>query len=407
MPLKARLFHKEILAGSGSGKSECSKAMALKDFQDTDGSFILLDGGQKQALELAKLVDNPERLVYIDESLNDKYSYSINPLETQDKSSKNLSIMAKHLAHSFELLMESAWSPNMEAVLIPIIYVLMEKGGFDIFDLKKFMDEAHYDELEAIALGSSNKNHRDFIKNDLNRIKSITNTRDAIYMKLQSILSDDSLEKCIIGKSTINLEELINTPGKIIIVKPESNAFGILFMAMIQGIVEKRDVHNFIHTYMYVDEFQNFVSPTSVKILSEQRKKGLHLTMIHQELDQIKDIKSSIFANTDVKIVGKNSYENLHTMAKEIQIGIKELENLKVGEFYVKVGTQPAIKIRVTDKFIDQNGAMGDKEWKKLSSILLDKYYKLIEHDSMPIISDEKGDFNNKTSLPVPETDEF
>lgn len=376
---EAARYHRHLFAGSGAGKSELLKVMALKDIQDKDSSFILLDGGQKLALELARQIDDITRLVVIDESLDTKYKLSINPLDINDKSAKNLSIQSKHLAKSFELLMESDWSTNMEAVILPIIYILMEIGGFDVTDIKKFMDEANYEELCKLALKSTNENHKNFILNDLNRIKSIKSTRDAIFMKLQSLISDGSLNNCITGKSTLNLEELVNTPGKIIIIKPESNAFGIFLMSMIQGIAEKRDVHNFIHTNLYIDEFSNYVSPSATKILSELRKKGLHLTMAHQELDQIKSIKSNIFANTHIKIVGKNFYENLKVMAKELQIDVKKLENLDKGEFYIKVGTDKAIKIKTTDKFIDQKAVMSEQKWQECVKYQLEKYYSKLE----------------------------
>ena len=372
---EAARYHRHLSAGSGIGKSELLKVMGIKDIQDKNSSFVLLDGGQKLALELARQIDDPTRLIYIDESLDKKYKISINPLDINDKSAKNLDIMSKYLTKSFELIMESIWSTNMEAVILPVIYILMEIGGFDIKDIKKFMDEANYADLCKLALKSSNEDHKNFILNDFNRIKSIKSTRDAIFMKFQSLISDGSLKNCMTGKSTLNLEEIINTKANILIIKPESNAFGIFIMSMIQGIVEKRDVHNFIHTYLYIDEFSNYVSPSATKILSELRKKGLHLTMAHQELDQIKNIKSNVFANTHIKIVGKNSYENLKTMAKELQIELKELESLGIGEFYIKVGTEKAIKIKVTDKFIDQKAVMSELEWQKCVKYQLKNYY--------------------------------
>jgi hypothetical protein len=372
---EAAIYHRHFLGASGIGKSEVLKVMAIKDIQDENSSFILLDGGQKLALELARQIDNPTRLVYIDESLDENCKISINPLDTKDKNPKNLAIMSKHISKSFELIMESEWSTNMEAVILPVIYILMEIGGFDIKDIKRFMDVANYEELCELALKSSNEDHKNFILNDFNRIKSITGTRDAIFMKLQSLISDGSINNCITGESTLNLEELVNTPGKIIIIKPESNAFGIFIMSMIQGIAEKRDVHNFIHTNLYVDEFSNYVSPSATKILSELRKKGLHLTMAHQELDQIKNIQNNIFANTHIKIVGKSSYEDLKTMAKELQINVKELESLGFAEFYIKVATNKAVKIKVTDKFIDEKAVMSKLEWQKCVKYQLENYY--------------------------------
>ncbi|MCK5294788.1 MAG: hypothetical protein KAJ49_09060, partial [Arcobacteraceae bacterium] len=95
------LYHKLINARSGVGKSEYTKVLALKDIQDVNTSFILIDGGQKLALELAKLVD-PERLVFLDQSLDSGYNFSFNPIDPDDKSEKNISIMSKHIAKSFE-----------------------------------------------------------------------------------------------------------------------------------------------------------------------------------------------------------------------------------------------------------------------------------------------------------------
>jgi hypothetical protein len=392
---EAARYHRHFLGGSGIGKSEGLKVMAIKDIQDENSSFILLDGGQKLALELARQIDNPTRLVYIDESLDENYKISINPLDTKDKNPKNLAIMSKHITKSFELIMESEWSTNMEAVILPVIYILMEIGGFDIKDIKKFMDEANYEELCELALKSLNEDHKNFILNDFNRIKSIKSTRDAIFMKLQSLISDGSINNCITGESTLNLEELVNTPGKILIIKPESNAFGIFIMSMIQGIAEKRDVHNFIHTNFYIDEFSNYVSPSATKILSELRKKGLHLTMAHQELDQIKNIKNNIFANTHIKIVGKSSYEDLKTMAKELQINVKELESLGIGEFYIKVATNKSIKIKVTDKFIDQKAVMSEEEWKDCIKHQLENYYSKSEVIEIDEKKEELSNSNN------------
>jgi hypothetical protein len=368
-----------MVAGAGSGKSELLKVLALKDIQDESKNFVLIDGGEKLALELAKLVP-PERLIFLDESLKEGNYFSINPLNVEDKSDKSLSSRSKHLAKSFELLLEGSLSDNMEAVLVPIIYVLMHAGGYDIFDLKRFMDKENYDELKELSLKCPSKVHRDFIINDLHRIKSVKQTLDAVFMKLQNLLSDDSLTKCISGENTFDLEKEVNESGRIIICNVDSPVLGIFLVAMIQGIAEKRDVHDFIHTNLYIDEFQEMVSPSSTKILNKLRKKGLHLTMANQDLEDIKEIRSNVFTNTNVKVVGKSSYENLKIMAKAIQVDVKELENLGVGEFYIKVGIEAAIKIKVTDQFIDQNGAMSDDAWEKVVELQLSNYYKQRNH---------------------------
>ena len=383
-PKDFKLSHRYILAGSGSGKSELLKVLALNDINGKDGNLILIDGGEKLATELAKLVD-PKRLMLFDDSLDNKYTFSINPFDVQDKSIENISIQSKHIAKSFELLIESSWSDNMEAILVSVIYLLMRVGNGDIFVLKKLLNPDNQENLEALArtflVEVDDKMHRDFILNDLNRIPSIKQTSDAIYMKLHSLLSDATLARCLTGKSSFDFEKAINTHGNIIIFKSKSNALGVFVMAMMQGIIEKRDSHNNINTSLYIDEFQNYVSPTTTKMLSELRKKGLHLTMAHQDIDDIKGIKRNVFANTNVKIIGQNGYEHLKTMSKELGIDVKKLENLGVGKFFYKADTNEAVKIQVTDKYIDTNGSITDKEWESVQKEQTEKYYKPKEDD--------------------------
>jgi type IV secretory pathway TraG/TraD family ATPase VirD4 len=54
--------------------------------------------------------------------------------------------------------------------------------------------------------------------------------------------------------------------------------------AMARAKIEKKDRKDF---YLYVDEFQNFVTDTFADILSEARKYRLNLIMAHQFIAQL------------------------------------------------------------------------------------------------------------------------
>lgn len=60
--------------------------------------------------------------------------------------------------------------------------------------------------------------------------------------------------------------------------------------------------------YLYLDEFQNFISPEIPDMLSEARKYGLHLTLAHQTLGQLKHqgeagLLSSVLGNVGSRLV--------------------------------------------------------------------------------------------------------
>ena len=80
----------------------------------------------------------------------------------------------------------------------------------------------------------------------------------------------------------------------------------------------------------------------------------MYVTFAHQTLKQIGDtLEDMVLSCTNIKFVGQNSHNNFKKMSKEIQVHIKQLEALKKGEFFLKVGANEAIKIKTTDKFIN------------------------------------------------------
>ncbi len=55
--------------------------------------------------------------------------------------------------------------------------------------------------------------------------------------------------------------------------------------------------------YVYVDEFQNFTSANFEEILREDRKYGLHYTLINQDLGSIDEAtKHAIFGNVNITV---------------------------------------------------------------------------------------------------------
>ena len=75
--------------------------------------------------------------------------------------------------------------------------------------------------------------------------------------------------------------------------------------------------------YLYLDEFQNFVSLDIARMLAEVRKFGLFLVLAHQYFEQLdEDITSAALNNCQIKAVfGGLSVGNARRMAEELFIG--------------------------------------------------------------------------------------
>lgn len=116
-------------------------------------------------------------------------------------------------------------------------------------------------------------------------------------------------------KSAFNFFDAMNQ-GKIILVKLSKGLTGevnsqlvgrmvsmqVKLAALKRSKLEAKDRKNY---FLYIDEFQNYVSKSIESILSEARKYKLGLTIAHQYIDQLKqeglggnlDLSKTIFGN--------------------------------------------------------------------------------------------------------------
>jgi len=99
--------------------------------------------------------------------------------------------------------------------------------------------------------------------------------------------------------------------------------------------VEEGDMKPF---YVYVDEFQNFITPTIAENLDEARGYGLHLTLANQFPRQILHagasgprVYDSVMANARSKIVfSLEGEENLKPLAQSLFMGVFNIDEIKL-----------------------------------------------------------------------------
>jgi uncharacterized protein DUF87 len=105
---------------------------------------------------------------------------------------------------------------------------------------------------------------------------------------------------------------------------------------------EEGDVKPF---YVYVDEFQNFITPTIAKNLDQSRGFGLHLTLANQFPRQIlhagangAQVYESVMANARSKVVfSLEGTENLKPLAESLFMGVLNPDEIKLQLFSRKI----------------------------------------------------------------------
>ena len=177
-----------------------------------------------------------------------------------------------------------------------------------------------------------------------------------ITSKLTPFIYNDYMRP-IIGqqKSSFNVREAMDQQKILILKLPkgtigELNAY-LLGMVLVGKItmaafarqdMDKKDRKDF---YLYIDEFQNFLTDSVSTILSEARKYALDLIIAHQFLGQLdgnevnKKIKDAIFGNVGSMFVNRIGVEDAEVFAKEFAPVFSEydLVNIEAYTFNAKL----------------------------------------------------------------------
>lgn len=130
------------------------------------------------------------------------------------------------------------------------------------------------------------------------------------------------------------------------ISKENAELFATLLLSDLWTAAQERGKRDNVKPYyVYLDEFQRFITPTISDNLDEARGYGLHLTMAHQFPNQLLDrgengrrVYNSVMENASSKVVFRLSHEdNLKVMAQWLFMGTMNPDEIKHELYSTKV----------------------------------------------------------------------
>jgi hypothetical protein len=358
VPVDSLYRHTYILGRSGSGKSEIIKYLfhtLYKTDTQRKKSLCLLEPNGDLATQILQFQlnkgNNKNRVVYLDpfiretakkligeDIFEDDYTFILNPFHLENPTDRDINYTTQELSSAFFEILKSEATPQMNSIIQSCIDVLLRAENTDITDLKRFMDDDENKDLVALGKKNPNPERRNLITKKFteDRVKS---TKSGIYFRLQNIIDNSDLRAILKGKSTVNIENELNS-GKVVLFNlskgflgvESSTLLGKLIVALVQGSVRKRQIENIenrVPTFFFIDEMQNYITKTIKEILAESRKYGLHLVMANQILGQgmDKEMQRLILSNTALKIAGHNDEESVKAMAQQMR-------NITPNDFY-------------------------------------------------------------------------
>ena len=236
---------------------------------------------------------------------------------------------------------------------------------------------------------------------------ALANMVPYITSKLNTFVSNDIMRP-IIGQqeSAFNLREVMDS-RKILLVNlskgkiGESNAFllglvlvgKILMAALSRTDAPRNERKDF---YLYLDEFQNFITDSISVILSEARKYRLNLNIAHQYIGQLvknqdTSIRDAIFGNVGTIMSFKVGADDAEFLAKEFApiFSAHDLVNIDKFNAYIKliIDNQPSRAFNMHAFPLDKSGGGNPEKIKQLSALKYGRDRSVVEAEILKRMS--------------------
>ena len=354
-----RRRHMYILGATGTGKSTLLFSMIKQDIESGKGVCVIDPHGDLIENILNSIPQERIKDVVYFNPDDISFPIGLNLLElpsdiTGDMLLREKELIAEGIISLFHKIYDDKYSgPRMEYILRNTIHTAFITTNPTLFTIYKLLINENY--RNKVISKLEDENLRDFWKyefakaGDFQKVKMISPITNKIGRFLFSPIAKRILEQ---EKSTINFDEIMNN-GKILLCnvskgkigEDNSQIFGTLIMTKIQLAALKRakiksDLRR--DFYLYVDEFQNFATPSFAQILSEARKYRLNAILAHQTTSQLQDksLINVILANVGTTISFRTANpEDARLILPQFIPNVKagDIENLPSFHFYIKV----------------------------------------------------------------------
>ncbi|MFA6039164.1 MAG: type IV secretory system conjugative DNA transfer family protein [Candidatus Peribacteraceae bacterium] len=357
-----RTRHQYIIGKSGCGKSSMISFQARQDVARNSGLCVVDPHGDLIEDVLAHVPKERAKDVVVFDPADTERPMGLNLLEaTTDQEKDRASLDAMEIF--IKLFGNEIFGPRIQHYFRNGCLTLMddEEEGATLIDVPRlFVD----DEFQRYKVSKcKNVVVRSFWEHEIAKTGAREKEEMIPYFsaKFGPFVTNTTMRN-IIGqpKSAFNIRQIMDE-GKILLVNlskgkiGDINAqlLGLIFVNKVNmAALSRADVPREERTrfYLYVDEFQNFVTDAFATILSEARKYELALIMAHQYIGQLvgktaeyeqasTKMRDAVFGNVGTIMSFKIGAEDAEYMAKEMAPVLSEQDVIGIPNFhcYVKL----------------------------------------------------------------------
>lgn len=352
-----RRRHMYILGRTGVGKTEIMKFMAAQDIANGKGLCIIDPHGDFIEDVLPHIPKRRAEDVILFDPFDTERPMGLNMLEVTRDEQKDFAVQ-EMISIFYKLVTDPAmlgpmFEHNMRNAMLTLMADKDSPGT--LVEIPRIFTDTEFQKYKVSKV--QDPVVRAFWEKEMSKTSDFHKSEMLGYLVSKvGRFVENSMMRNIVGqpKSSFNFREVMDS-GKILLVNlakgkvGEMNAklLGLIIVSKIQMAAlsradqpedQRRDF------YLYVDEFQNFITDAFSTILSEARKYKLNLIIAHQFLGQLQQdagahgaasqsLRDAVFGNAGSMLSFRIGVEDAEVMAKEFAPTFNEFDLLNVDRY--------------------------------------------------------------------------
>ena len=342
-----RVRHMHVIGASGTGKSTMLLNLIRQDIENGEGLAVFDPHGDLVDVILGTVP--PERIddVIVFDPSDDQFPIGFNILAAHSDFERSL--LASDLTSIFRRL-STTWGDQMESVLRNAILAFLESSrGGTLAELRRFLLDAAFrkDFLGTVT-------DPEIVYYWTKAFPQLTGGKSVgpVTTRLDEFLARKPIRYMVSQDANrLDFSEILDR-GRILLVRLPQGLIGRENTALLGSLVtaklqmaamsrqrmpaaQRRDF------WCYMDEFQNFITPSMAEILAGARKYRLGLILAHQELRHLeadRDVASAVLSNCHTRVVFKVGDSDARALESGFtHFEARDLMNLGVGETVCRV----------------------------------------------------------------------
>jgi hypothetical protein len=328
-----RTRHMYVVGKSGSGKSQLIAALALQDIKAGHGVAVVEPHGDLIEQILANIPKERVDDVIVFNPSDMERPMGLNMLEAPNDAMKDFAVQ-EMISIFYKLFPPEMIGPMFEHQMRNFMLTLMadpENPG-TIAEIPRMVTDKKFQDLWRAKL--KDPVVRSFWEDEIDNTSDYHKSEMMGYLvsKVGRFVENEMMRNIIgQGKSSFNFRDIMDQK-KILLVNlskgktgdVNAELLGLVIVSKLQmAALTRADVpedqrHDF---YLYIDEFQNFITDSIATILSEARKYRLNLIIAHQYIGQLvknndTKIRDAVFGNVGTNFVARIGPEDVELLGK-------------------------------------------------------------------------------------------